>query len=281
MKAQLDNILMSSMIMWMDHVILKRGEAFKNNNTSFYPVTNIYNGFYTYGLPFNQIACDSSIPNCQILSGVHVNNVFKKIGEANLTAISPNEGHVHFSANQTAANNNLVGFYAVKDFNIYLTNSPDEEILFESQYKVRPKTIQTAAGLPIETITYPCIFLKNNGGENKPFAFGGQDNTQLLVRAIVLADNLFNLDAVCGILKDTAREYVPLIRNSPFNNFGGLNNGHYNYDSLTSNIDVGVDGFYISEVNVSKIFANIKTNNSQVFPAFVDFTLENIRYPRL
>jgi hypothetical protein len=281
MKAQLDNILMSSMIMWMDHVILKRGEAFKNNNTNFYPVTNIYNGFYTYGLPFNQIVCDSSIPNCQILSGVNVNNVFKKIGEANLTAINPNEGQVYFSANQTAAHNDLVGFYAVKDFNIYLTNSPDEEILFESQYKVRPKTIQTAAGLPIETITYPCIFLKNNGGENKPFAFGGQDNTQSLVRAIILADNLFNLDAVCGILKDTAREYVPLIRNSPFNNFGGLNNGHYNYDSLTSNIDVGVDGFYISEVNVSKIFANIKTNNSQVFPAFVDFTLENIRYPRL
>jgi hypothetical protein len=281
MKAQLDNVLMSSMIMWMDHVILKRGEAFKNNDSNFYPITNIYNGFYTYGLPFNQIVCDSSIPNCQILSGVSVNNIFKKIGEANLSGINPNEGQVYFTSDQTLNNNSLFGSYSVKDFNIYLTNSPEEELLFESQYKIRPKTIQTAAGLPIESITYPCIFLKNNGGENKPFAFGGEDNTQSLVRAVVLADNLFNLDAVCSILKDTAREYVPLIRNSPFNNFGGLNNGYYNYDNLINNIDISVDGFYISEVNVSKIFANIKTNNSQVFPAFVDFTLENIRYPRL
>jgi hypothetical protein len=281
MKAQLDNILMSSMIMWMDHIILKKGEAFKNYVSPFYPVTNIYNNYYTYGLPFNQIVCDSSIPNCQILSGVSIDNILKKIGEANLVAINPNEGQVYFNSNQNIVNNNLLGFYAVKDFNIYLTNSAEEEILFESQYKVRPKTIQNPSGLPIESITYPCIFLKNNGGENRPFAFGGQDNTQALVRAIILADNLFNLDAVCSILKDTARDYIPLIKNSPFNNFGGLNNGYYNYNSLISAIDLGVDAFYISEVNISKIFANIKTNNSQVFPAFVDFTLENIRYPRL
>lgn len=279
MKPQLDNILMSSMIMWMDHIILKKGEGFKNSNGNFYSTTSIYNNHYTYGLPFNQIVCDSSIPNCQILSGVYVNGSFKQIGQGGLVAINPNEGQIYFNSNQNS--NQLIGFYAVKDFNIYLTNASEEQILFESQYKIRPKTIQNLSSLSIESITYPCIFLKNNGGENKPFALGGQDNTQALVRAIILADNLFNLDAVCSILKDTARDYVPLINNSPFNNFGGLNNGSYNYDSLISSIDLGVNAFYISEVNVSKIFADIKTNNSQVFPAFVDFTLENIRYPRV
>jgi len=279
MKAQLDNVLMSSMIMWMDHIILKKGEAFKNINTNFYPIGSIYNNYYSYGLPFNQIVADSSIPNCQILSGVFVNNMFQSIGASELVGLNPNEGQVHFISDQGA--NELLGFYAVKDYNIYLTNGAEEELLFESQFKVRSKTIQSPSALPVEAITYPCIFLKNNGGENKPFAFGGEDNTQSLVRAIVLSDNLFNLDAVCSILKDTARGYIPLIENSPFNGFGGLDNGHYNYEAIISDINISSNSFYISEVTVSKIFADIKSNNSQVFPAFVDFTLENIRYPRL
>jgi hypothetical protein len=277
MKIQLDNLLMSSMLMWMDHVILKKGEAYKNFSSRFYPVTNIYNGFYSYGLPFKQVVCDSSISGANILSGVYVNNNFQAIGQNNLTGISPQNGQVYFVSGQ--GTNTISGNYAVKDFNLYLTNQPEEEILFESQYQARPKTSQTPTGLAIEAITYPCVFLKNNGGINQPFAFGGEDNTQISVRAVVMADNMFNLDALCSILKDTARDYVPLI-NSPFNNFGGLNNGHYNYDSLTQNIDVGVNGFYISEVNVSKIFANLNTKNNQVFPAFIDFTLNNIRYPR-
>lgn len=278
MKVQLDNILMSSMMMWMDNKILTKGEAYQNFSSLFYPITNIYNGFYSYGLPFKQIVCDNSVAGANILSGVYVNGSFKNLGQSNLTGISPYNGQVYFTTNQST--NTISGNYAVKDFNLYLTSKPEEELLFESQYQVRPKTSQTPTGLAIEAITYPCIFLKNNGGINEPFAFGGEDNTEMKVRAIVLADNTFTLDAVCGILRDTARDYVPLIYNSPFNTFGGLNNGYYNYNTLTQNINISNDGFYISDVAVSKIFANLNIKNNQVFPAFVDFTLNNIRYPR-
>ena len=121
MKAQLDNILMSSMVMWMDHTILKKGEAYKNYNSRLYPITNILNGFYTYGLPFKQVVCNSSIPGANLLSGVYVNNSFVKVGQNNLTGINPNNGQVYFNANQTGI---LSGNYAVKDFNIYLNGSP-------------------------------------------------------------------------------------------------------------------------------------------------------------
>jgi|APGre2960657373_1045057.scaffolds.fasta_scaffold06996_4 hypothetical protein len=278
MKAQLDNVLMSSMIMWIDNTILKRGEAFQNYNSQFYPITNIYNGFYSYGLPFKQVVSDSSVSGANLLSGVYVNNSFITVGQSGLTGINPFQGQVYFTGNQ--AGKTLSGTYAVKDFNIYLTNQPEEELLFETEYKIRPKTTQNPTGLAIESITYPCIFLKNNGGTNEPFALGGQDQTMMEVRAVVLADNMFNLDAVCSLLKDTARKYVPLINNSPFNVFGALNSGYFNYNSLTSGIDVSNDAFYITEVNISKIFANLNTKNNQVFPAFVDFTLSNIRYPR-
>jgi hypothetical protein len=278
MKIQLDNLLMSSMIMWIDNILLKKGEAFQNYNSQFYPITNIYNGFYTYGLPFKQVVSDSSISGANLLSGVYVNNSFIKVGQNGLTGINPNQGQVYFTGNQ--AGNTLSGNYAVKDFNIYLTNQPEEELLFESEYRTRPKTTITATGLALESITYPCIFLKNNGGINEPFALGGQDQTFMEIRAVVLADNMFNLDAVCSILKDTARRYVPLISNSPFNTFGSLNSGYYNYNTLTSGINVSNDAFYITEVNISKIFANFNPRNTQVFPAFVDFRLSNIRYPR-
>jgi len=278
MKAQLDNILMSSMIMWIDHQLLNKGEAYKNFSSLLYPITNIYNGFYSYGLPFKQIVCDSSVTGAKLLSGVYINGSLANVGNSNLTGINPFQGQVYFNAAQGTAT--ISGNYAVKDFNIYLTSNSEEELLFETQYQTKPKTSQTATGLAIESITYPCIFLKNNGGVNEPFALGGQDDTIIEVRAIVLADSMFHLDAVCSILKDTARCYVPLIYNSTYNNFGSLVSGYYNYNSLIAGINVSNDAFYISEVNVSKIFANIKTNNNQVYPAFVDFTLSNIRYPR-
>jgi hypothetical protein len=278
MKVQLDNILMSSMIMWMDHTILRNGQAFQNFNSKLYPITNIYSGLYTYALPFKQVVADNSISGANVLSGIYINNSFTRVGQNNLTGINPNNGQVYFTTSQNG--NTLSGNYAVKDFNIYLTNQPEEELLFETQYQVRPKTVQTATGIPIEGITYPCIFLKNNGGTNEPFALGGLDNTMMQIRAVVLADNMFGLDAVCSILKDTARRYVPLISPEPFNTFGALNSGYYNYNSLIANINVGDQAFYITEVNISKIFANFNPRNTQVFPAFVDFTLSNIRYPR-
>lgn len=279
MKAQIDNVLISSMLMWMDNKILSKGEAFKNFSSLFYPITNIYNGYYSYGLPFKQIVADSSISGSNILSGVFINNVFTNLGASNLTGINPFQGQIYFSSDKSSSI--ISGNYAVKDFNLYLTNQPEEELLFESQYQIRPKTTQNLTSLPIESITYPCIFLKNNGGTNEPFAFGGEDNTEVRIRAIILADNSFNLDAVCSILRDSAREYIPLIYNNIYNSFGGINNGFYNYNSLIQGINFSKDAFYISEVNISKIFANLNIKNNQVFPAFVDFTLSNIRYPRL
>lgn len=279
MKPQLDNILMSSMIMWMDNVLLKKGEAFENYASSFYPVTNIYNGFYTYGLPFKQVVADGTISGANLLSGVFINNIFNTVGQSGLTGINPNNGQVYFTSDQSS--NTLSGSYAVKDFNIYLTSEAEEKLLFESQFQVRPKTTQNPTALAIESITYPCIFLKNNGGLNEPFALGGEDNTIIQVRAIIIASSMFSLDAACSILKDTARSYVPLIYNIPFNNYGALNSGYYNYHSLTCNLNLSTQAFYIEEVNVSKIFANLNIKNSQIYPAFVDFTLSNIRYPRV
>lgn len=276
MKAQLDNVLMSSMMLWMDNKILSKGQAFTNFSSNFYPVPNLINGLSSYGLPFKQIVCDSSIQGANLLSGVYINNTFKTPGSDNFVGINPNQGQIYFNGNQNSV---LSGNYAVKDFNIYITSSPDENILFETQYKTRPKTSQTATGLAPNSITYPAIFLKNNGGTNYPYAFGGLDRTNIEVRAIILADSTFDLDAVSSILRDTSREYIPIIQNSPFNSLGSLNGGYYNYTNLVANIDVN-SKFYISDVSISRIINPDNKSNQSIYSSVVDFTLENIRYPR-
>lgn len=277
MKAQIDNLIMSSFLIWLDNKILTKGEAFKNYNGRFYPIPNLYFGLYSYGLPFKQIVCDKSIPNANLLSGVYINSSFSPIGQNYLSGVNPLEGQVYFGQNISSP---VSGSYAVKDFNLYLTSEPEENILFETQYKMKPKTSQNPTGLAPNSVTYPAIFIKNNGGNNTPYAFGGLDKTLTEIRLIVLAESIFDLDALTSILRDTVRTYMPIIRNSPFNNYGFLNNGYYDYNILKSNVDEA-DNLFISEVNISKI-SNIDNKlNPAIFPAIIDFSLENIRYPRI
>ena len=45
---------------------------------------------------------------------------------------------------------------------------------------------------------------------NEPFAFGGQDTTKISVRAIVIADSQFEIDAIGSLFRDERHNYVPL-----------------------------------------------------------------------
>jgi hypothetical protein len=267
----------------MDHEISSRGQAYTNYSGSFYEVDSLVNGFYTYGLPFKQIVADKSISGANVISGVYLNGVFTSPGTSGFSGINPNVGYAFFSSDPGTTG--VSGAYSVKDFNIYLTSLAEEQLIFETKFEVNPKVTQNPTGIATSALTYPAVFLKNNGGQNKPFALGGQDETIFQVRAIIMADNLFSLDAVCAILRDTARKNIPLIsqNNMPFDNYGIIKNNNYNYNTLISNIYYP-NLIYIKSVNVSKIipfryeYANV---NPEIFSAFVDFELSDIRYPHL
>lgn len=169
---------------------------------------------------------------------------------------------------------------------MYLTSRTEENLLFETQYQVNPRTYQNPTGLPIGSETYPVIYLKYQGGQNKPLAFGGMDSTVCNVRAIILADSVFSLDAVTSIMRDTSRLLVPLIYQNemPFNALNTVTGDCFNYLELTANKQADFDYVYINEVNVSKTDSRISTPtnglNRNVYSAFVDFELIQNRYPR-
>ena len=281
MKSQYENRVVSSFVLWLDHTILKEGEAFTNFGSKFFPVNSLYQGYTTWGAPYKQFVSDSSIPGAEIPNGLHISGSFKQTGVYPLVDINYEEGQGYF--NNPINADQVSGDYAVKDFSVYLTNKAEQEILFETKIGIRDKTSSTVTGLAPNVQTYPSIFIKNNGGSNEPFAFGGQDRTEINLRAIILADSQFNLDAACSILKDSAREEVPVFTDEkyPYNTLGGLKNGVYNYDNIVGTL---TDNVFINNVDVSRYnlgyMEGFTNSNPDVFRAIVDFELEDHRYPR-
>lgn len=280
MKAQFENKAMSSFLLYVDNKILTKGEAYTNvSSGSLYPVSNRYDSVYTYSAPYKQLVSDTSITGATVASGIHQDGVYYGTGAAaDLHSINHYDGQWYFSADKSSYA--LTANYAIKDFNIYLSNKSEEELLFETKFHVRPKTAQSVSGLEPNQQTYPAIFIRNNGGKNDPAFFGGMDNTIMNLRSVVLADSAFSLDAVCSILKDSVRTEVPIIEQSDlaFNSIGGTTSG-YNYSALKNGSN---EALWIKDVFVTKDPARGYYNslNPSIYPAFIDFSLEIFRYPR-
>ena len=287
MKAQFDNVVMSSFYLWFDHTLLSKGEAFTNFSSAFYDANSRFQNFYTYGAPFKQIVSDSSIQGANILNSLTLsgNNIIR--GQNGFAAINYDKGHLYFTSPINNVNSVLSGSYAVKDFNIYVTNDLEEKVLFETQYALRNKTDKTADSIADSTKTYPAIFLKNNGSRNEPFEFGGGDMTNVDIRAIVLSDSQFKLDAVASIFRDRAKTLIPLIDElrMPFNSLGDFVNVTipYNYTTLSQGTPAN-DRIFLDNVFISKIsglsFSQKSNQNPEVFSMIIDFELNMMRYHR-
>ena len=282
MKEHIENQLMSSLLLYVDHTICKVGEAFSNHGSYFYPSETMFSShFKCYSAPFKQLVMDESIAGAQVMTGVYVGNTLTAPGESSLNSINHTEGQVHFDYGYSSSST-ISGNYSVKDFNIYLTSKAETELLFETKFERKPKVSQTITGLAPNKQTYPCIFIRNNGGVNEPFAFGGMDMTKLNARAIVLADSAFSRDAVCGILKDCARNALPIIEktNLPFNAIGSYTGAAFNYETISSIAGAQSNVAHIKDVTVTtNIPQYINDNiNPNVHSAMIDFYLE---IPRL
>ncbi len=270
MKINFQNTLTSSFLLFLDNLILTKGEAHSAVASNFYPISGTYDGYYTYAAPYKQIINDVSVSGTQQLSGVYLNNSFIVPGQSGLVAINHYDGQVMFSSNKNAST--ISGNYSIKDFNVYLTNKSEETILFNTKIEPKNKKPQTFRGLEVDEITYPAVFIRLDNSANDPFAFGGLDMTKVEFRTIVLANSMFSLDAVCGILRDSAHDFFKLVNNSDLN-LNAMNSYTgvaYNY----SNIATG-ECIYLADVRVLRL----KDLNPKIFSAFVDFQLESVRYP--
>jgi hypothetical protein len=287
MKVQFENKVMSSLLLFVDHEVTQQGDAYTNHQSNLFKIDSLFSDYYVYASPFKQLVSDSGItgsstPN--LLTGVYVDGDGPiGPGTSGLHSINHMQGQAYFTgATDPMSGKTVSGRYAVKDFNVFLTSMPEEQLLFETKLVLNPKTsdIKVSTGVDSSAQTYPAIFIKDNGGRNEEYAMGGIEDTIINARAIVLADSLFNLDAACGILKDTVRKKMSLIEQTDLNlnALGGYTGVTYDYTGVATG-----DYCYIDDVTVSKNVANrgdFQNLNPNVFSAFVDFELHSHRMPR-
>ncbi len=286
MKAQFDNRVMSSLLLFVDHQLLAHGEGYTNHSSYFSETNQTYSNYYNYASPFKQFVSDISVTGADVMTQVYLDGVAKNPGDSNFNSIDYLNGQVNFTS-QVTGSNRLSGNYAVKEFNVYLTTLSEEEILFESKYHLKPKTNQVVTGLAPDSQTFPAVFVKSTSIENVPFAFGGTDQTNFNARLIVLADSAFNLDSACSILKDVVKSNVYFIQDElPFNALGAYTGVAYNYTGLatgTTDPSAQADAIFLNKASVMKNVAGLDAYNKinpQIHTAFIDYELIIARNPR-
>lgn len=274
---------MSSFLYFVDNLICGTGQAYTNWGSPFYRISGYINPYYVYSAPYRPFVADSSTPGANVMSGIYLNNSFITTGQSGFVDINYEKGLVYFSNPVTGS---LSGNYAVKDFSIVFTSEREEVVLFETKHFLKPRVGDTITGLNFNDKVYPIIYLKDEGGFNKEFTFGGFEESITSVRAIILADSLYTKDAVCSLFKDTARSYIGLLSGTemPFNSLGGFKNGQFNYKNLIGGKN-GQNLLCVKKANVSTFTQTsleplTALNPGEVYVAFVDFDLAAYRYPR-
>lgn len=281
MIEQFQHRATTSFLLWFDNYLLRRGQAFSNQTGSFshYTDDRLDGRYKAFGSKYKQWVTDSSIDGAIVPSGVWVNGSFKQRG--NDLKLDFDNGRALLSGvSNTAA---VTGSFSVKDFNIYFTNEGEEDLLVDKKYESNSRTyIPSIAYVQPYDQVVPAIFISSESMRNEPFAFGGEDTTQISMKAVVLSDSAYHLDGVLSIFADSREEVIPNIPFSghPIDEYGDLKNGTYSYQILkTENANNQL--FFIEDVVTSKLTDKArKSLANDLYVGFIDFEIHQQRSPR-
>jgi len=286
MKELFGHTATTSFSLWFENHLINYGEAHSNQSAKLYYIEDnrLPDGYFRYSSPHKQwvteagIGAGTVVP--QYISGDGT-KIFR--GEQALGYfIDFQNGGVVVTGDSATDSLNLSGSYSVKDFNIYNTNETEESLVVETKFSNNSRFTVPESGISPYNMVTPAIFLNNEYIENAPFAFGGEDLTTLHFKAVVFAENMYQLDGVLSLFADTHKASFPKISfgDHPINEYGDLKNGNYLYKNVP--IDVSEPLFSVNRVVTSKISENVRqTISPSLFVGFLDFEIIQPRYPRL
>jgi len=177
----------------------------------------------------------------------------------------------------------ITGTFAVKDFNIYVSDETEEDLILESKFIVNSRYNDSETGVKPYDKVVPAVFINTEGIQNVPYAFGGEDETRTSVKAVVLAENNYQLDGVLSIFADSTKKFITPIpfTGYPTTEYGDLKDGGFNYTGLIEDYSTS-NPYYIEDVIVSKLSEREKPQQlGEVKVGFIDFDLRQARFPRL
>jgi len=288
MKPQFQHQLITSFALWLDHVVCNRGAAYTNIESTFYYQNDerLDPDFVSFASPHKQWVCDSSINGAHIINGINLNG--KSLNNnSNGIRFDYNNGRVLLPRTIANSSSSVEGKYSVKDFNIYITDQTEEELLIETKFDKNSRFDQDIYGgvKPYDQVV-PAIFLSYEQGYNDPFAFGGEDITRSFIRCVVFAENSYQLDGLFSILKDLNNVVIANVgfNEHPLNEFGDLKYGYYDYTDLSDryyNSKNSKTSIHLEKVTVSKLNDKIaRKTHPGLYMGFVDIELDSFRFPR-
>ena len=281
MKPQFQHEVTTSFMLWADNFLLRKGEAYTNYVSTFYPNPSddrLSPGLVTYASPHKQWVFDSSIEGANIPDGIYDNGTFIPRDTQGLKLDFDN-GRAILDDSFGSAKAGVSGAYAVKDFNFYITNQTEEQLIIDSKFDTNDRFKQDISGIAPYKQVIPAIFVNSETSENEPFAFGGEDKTSTNIRCVVFAENTYQLDGALSIFNDAKNEvYAKLsFEDHPMNEFGDVTG--FNYKELSSKTKQQY--FHIEDARVSKLSDRINKNiDPTLFVGFIDFEVTNLRFPR-
>jgi hypothetical protein len=280
MVPQIINRIAPSFVYFLDHKILKNGEAFVNVNSGSlgHKEDPSFANKTVYASQYRQFVSDNSIIGANIASGVFINNNFINKGTSGLK-IDYEMGRAIFDNNVPNLINNIKCSYAYKEYNIYYNEEQDEQIIFDAKYQVRPSNINGSNPvLEYNEVVYPAIFVKTQYSEHVPFSFGGTKELQMDLRAVYIADSQYLLDAGISIASELTNSYFPVLqpKDMPFNFYGDYKNNNFNYLNLCSTYSqTGSLMAMVNSVKISKFSSSTnKLIGNGTYGAFADFTIK-------
>jgi hypothetical protein len=220
---------------------------------------------------------DSNVEGAQIPSGIYDSGDFITTGESGLLLDFDN-GRVILDSSFGAEKNSLSASYSVKEFNFYITNQTEEQLIVESKFDQNGRFKQELSGIAPYKQTVPAIFVNPELIHNEAFAFGGENKTTTNIRCVVFAENTYQLDGALSVFTDSKDAVFPKLKYSdyPLTELGGIT-GDFNYSSLYE--DKKHNLFHIEEVRASKLSDRVSKNiDPSLFIGFLDFEVTNLRF---
>lgn len=279
MIEQFQHRLTNSFFLWFDNYLLTKGQAYSNLTGTFFNYNDerFDSSYKVFGSAYKQWVNDSSIAGANVPSGVYVNGVFS--GKNENLILDFENGRVLSS--ELPANTAITGSFAVKDFNVYFSNETEEDLIIENKYDINSRIILNDESyiMPYDYVL-PAIFLSVDSVQNKGFALGGMEETTIMAKAVVMAENNYQLDGVLSIFADSRNEvFRPIpMSDHPMNEFGDLKSGTYSYIDLKNQF-ADNQNFYINNSNTSKLTdKSRKSLASDIYIGFIDFEIQQHRY---
>jgi hypothetical protein len=281
MIEQFQHKATNSFMLWFDNYLLKKGEAYSNKSGVFYYYADdrLDDRFKAFGSPYKQWVNDSSITGATIPSGAHVNGTFQPRSSGLLLDFTNGRALIGNAASSASVS----GSFAVKDFNIYFTNDGEEDLIVDKKYNPNSRVFSAVTSYiePYDNVV-PAIFISSQSMNNAPFSFGGEDTTQIQMKAVIMAENSYQLDGALSIFADSFNEVFPSIpfSGNPTTEYGDVKDGFYSYDSLKNRYN-SEPLFFIDDVVTSKLTDKArKSLANDLFIGFIDFEIHQQRYPR-